>query len=33
MFNDFYDKSFGKLIPVRAEIVVGDKEWGSNRDD
>ena len=28
MFNDFYDKSFDKLIPVRAEVVVGDKEWG-----
>ena len=28
MFGDFYEKSFGKLIPVRAEIVVGDKEWG-----
>mgnify|MGYP003124373164 FL=1 len=28
MFGEFYEKSFGKLIPVRAEIVVGDKEWG-----
>ena len=28
MFNDFYDKSFGKLIPVRAEVVIGDEEWG-----
>ena len=28
MFNNFYDKSFGKLIPVRAEVVVGDKDWG-----
>ena len=28
MFNVFYDKSFGKLIPVRAEVVVGDEEWG-----
>ena len=28
MFKQFYDKSFGKLIPVRAEVVVGDVEWG-----
>tara|TARA_R110000782_G_scaffold252970_1_gene340931 strand:- start:695 stop:1135 length:441 start_codon:yes stop_codon:yes gene_type:complete len=28
MFQKFYDKSFGKLIPVRAEVVVGDAEWG-----
>ena len=28
MFQEFYDKSFGKLIPVRAEVVVGDVEWG-----
>ena len=28
MFKEFYDKSFGRLIPVRAEVVVGDAEWG-----
>ena len=28
MFDGFYEKSFGRLIPVRAEVVVGDKEWG-----
>jgi len=28
MFQKFYDKSFGKLIPVRAEIVIGDEKWG-----
>lgn len=28
MFQKFYDKLFGKLIPVRAEVVVGDVEWG-----
>lgn len=28
MFQKFYDDSFGKLIPVRAEVVVGDEEWG-----
>ena len=28
LFDKFYDDSFGKLIPVRAELVVGDEEWG-----
>jgi hypothetical protein len=28
MFKKFYDDSHGKLIPVRAEVVVGDEEWG-----
>ena len=28
LFEKFYKDSFGKLIPVRAEIVVGDEEWG-----
>ena len=27
MFKKFYDDSHGKLIPVRAEVVVGDEEW------
>mgnify|MGYP003139949282 CR=1 FL=1 len=28
MFKKFYDDSYGKLVPVRAEVVVGDREWG-----
>jgi len=28
LFDKFYDDSFGRLIPVRAEVVVGDEEWG-----
>jgi len=28
MFKKFYDDSHGKLVPVRAEVVVGDREWG-----
>ena len=28
MFKKFYDDSHGKLLPVRAEVVVGDEEWG-----
>lgn len=28
MFEKFYDDSFGRLIPVRAEVVVGDVDWG-----
>ena len=28
MFKKFYDDSHGKLIPVRAEVVIGDEEWG-----
>jgi hypothetical protein len=28
LFKKFYDDSFGKLIPVRAELVVGDEELG-----
>ena len=28
MFKKFYDDSHGKLVPVRAEVVVGDVEWG-----
>jgi len=28
MFKKFYDDSNGKLIPVRAEVVIGDEEWG-----
>tara|TARA_R110002051_G_scaffold296776_2_gene362971 strand:- start:4436 stop:5203 length:768 start_codon:yes stop_codon:yes gene_type:complete len=28
MFKKFYDDSNRKLIPVRAEVVVGDEEWG-----
>ena len=28
MFKKFYDDSHGKLVPVRAEVVVGDGEWG-----
>ena len=28
MFKKFYNDSNGKLIPVRAEVVVGDEEWG-----
>ena len=28
MFKKFYDDSHGKLVPVRAEVVVGDTEWG-----
>jgi ATP-dependent exoDNAse (exonuclease V) beta subunit len=27
MFEKFYDDSFGRLIPVRAEVVVGDDKW------
>ena len=28
LFDKFYKDSFGRLIPVRAEVVVGDEEWG-----
>jgi ATP-dependent exoDNAse (exonuclease V) beta subunit len=28
MFKKFYDDSHGKMVPVRAEVVVGDREWG-----
>jgi hypothetical protein len=28
MFKKFYDDSHGKLIPVRAEVVGGDEDWG-----
>mgnify|MGYP001163544875 FL=1 len=28
LFDKFYDDSFGRLIPVKAEVVVGDEEWG-----
>ena len=28
LFKKFYDDSYDKLIPVRAEVVVGDKELG-----
>ena len=28
LFKKFYDDSYGKLIPVRAEVVVGDEQLG-----
>jgi len=28
LFEEFYKQSYGKLIPIRAELVVGDKELG-----
>ena len=28
LFDKFYKQSYGKLIPIRAEIVVGDEELG-----
>ena len=28
LFDKFYTESYGKLIPVRAEVVVGDKDIG-----
>ena len=28
LFKKFYEDSFGKLVPVRAELVVGDEELG-----
>tara|TARA_R110000803_G_scaffold47825_5_gene99616 strand:- start:9343 stop:10110 length:768 start_codon:yes stop_codon:yes gene_type:complete len=28
LFDKFYEASYGRLIPVRAEVVVGDKDMG-----
>jgi len=28
LFEEFYKQSYGRLIPIRAELVVGDKELG-----
>ena len=28
LFNKFYEESYGKLIPIKSEIIVGDEELG-----
>ena len=28
LFHKFYDESYGKLIPIKSEVVVGDEELG-----